>query len=129
MSVRSSLLKTFVGAGLAGLLVATAAAHHGWNWAESAQTKLTGTVRKVEVSPPHPWLDVETAGDGLWRIELGNPSQTERSGFVAGSAKPGDRIVATGNRSKDHQEKRMKAVQITVGDKTFDIYPERIEKR
>jgi hypothetical protein len=128
MSVRF-LSKTLVGASLTGLLVAGAAAHHGWNWAESEQMNLTGTVRKVEVSPPHPWLDVETPADGTWRVELGNPSQTERSGFVVGSAKPGDQIVATGNRAQDHKEKRMKAVQITVGGKTFDIYPERIQKR
>lgn len=121
--------QTLVGAGLASLLVAGAAAHHGWSWADSEQFKLSGTVRKVEVSPPHPWLDVETTSDGVWRVELGNPSQTERAGFVVGSAKPGDKVVATGNRSKDHKEKRMKAVQLTVGDKTYDIYPERIEKR
>jgi len=123
------LSKAFAGIGLAGLLVASAAAHHGWNWADSEQFKLSGTVRKVEVSPPHPWLDVETADDGVWRVELGNPSQTERSGFVNGSAKPGDTIQATGNRARDHKEKRMKAVQITVGGKTYDIYPERIGKQ
>ena len=123
------LSKTFVGVGLAGLLVASAAAHHGWNWADSEQLKLSGTVRKVEVSPPHPWLDVETPSDGVWRVELGNPRQTERSGFVTGSAKPGDTIQATGNRARDHKEKRMKAVQITVGGKTYDIYPERIGKQ
>jgi hypothetical protein len=36
--------------------------------------------------------------------------------------------VAVGNRSKDHAEKRMKAVQISVGGKTYDIYPERIRR-
>ena len=97
--------------------------------ARSKSFKLSGTVRKVEVSPPHPWLDVETPNDGVWRVELGNPSQTERSGFVTGSAKLGDTVQATGNRARDHKEKRMKAVQITVGDKTYDIYPERIGKQ
>ncbi|WP_051231403.1 DUF6152 family protein [Stutzerimonas azotifigens] len=101
-------------------------AHHGWSWAEEEQMELTGTVTRVQIAPPHPWLDVETP-DGTWRVELGNPSQTERAGFTAESAREGDTIKATGNRSKDQAEKRMKAVQIEVGGETYDIYPERIE--
>lgn len=110
------------------LAVGSAWAHHGWNWADDQQTQLSGTVKSVQMAPPHPRLDVETADAGLWRVELGNPNQTRASGFVEGSAKPGDRISVTGNRAKDHAEKRMKAVQITVGDKTYDIYPDRIQK-
>lgn len=110
------------------LTVATAAlAHHGWGWAEEQQSQLTGTIRTVTIAPPHPSMDVETASDGLWRVELGNPRQTERAGFVEGSARPGDEIVVLGNRSLDVNEKRMKAVRITVNGKVFDIYPERIQ--
>ncbi|HYG44419.1 MAG TPA: DUF6152 family protein [Bordetella sp.] len=115
------------GLAAAGLFTAGASAHHGWTWADTEQIQLQGTIEQVQIAPPHPWLDVQTQ-DGLWRVELGNPSQTKRSGFVEGSAKPGDSIVATGNRAQDHTEKRMKAVQITVGGKTYDIYPERIKK-
>lgn len=118
---RSLLLLTLAG------LAAAAHAHHGWSWADAEQMTLTGTVAKVQIAPPHPWLEVKT-DDGTWRVELGNPSQTERAGFAEGSAKPGDEITAVGNRSQDHDEKRMKAVQITVGGKTYDIYPSRIEK-
>jgi hypothetical protein len=111
----------------AGTMTAFAAfAHHGWTWAEEAQTELTGTIRSITIAPPHPALEVETA-DGVWKVELGNPRQTERSGFVEGSAKPGDAIIVLGNRSLDQSEKRMKAVRITVAGKVFDIYPDRIE--
>lgn len=110
------------------VFAATAAlAHHGWGWAEEEQSELTGTIRKVVIAPPHPSLDVETASDGMWKVELGNPRNTARSGFVEGSAKPGDEIVVLGNRSLDKNEKRMKAVRITVEGKVFDIYPERIQ--
>ncbi|MBD9371387.1 hypothetical protein IB238_01875 [Rhizobium sp. ARZ01] len=102
-------------------------AHHGWTWAEEEQTELKGIIRTVVIAPPHPTLDVETASDGLWKIELGNPRQTQRSGFVEGSAKQGDQVVVLGNRSLDPDEKRMKAVRITVNGKVFDIYPERIK--
>jgi len=104
-----------------------ALAHHGWSWAESEQMTLQGTVQQVQIAPPHPWLDVH-ADDGVWRVELGNPTQTKDAGFVEGSAKPGDAIVAIGNRDSDAGAKRMKAVQIKVGGKTYDIYPSRIKK-
>jgi len=115
------------GAILTTAIVSGAAAHHGWSWAEADQVELKGVIRQLYIGPPHPTLDVETANDGLWRVELGNPRQTERSGFVQGSAKIGDEIVALGNRSSDPGEKRMKAVRIAVGGKTFDIYPDRIK--
>ena len=105
----------------------TAMAHHGWSWAESEQMTLQGTVQQVQIAPPHPWLDVR-AEDGVWRVELGNPSQTKDAGFIEGSAKPGDAIVAIGNRDRDASAKRMKAVQIKVGGKTYDIYPSRIKQ-
>lgn len=103
-----------------------AAAHHGWSWAEADQIELRGIIEKISMGGPHPTLDVATADDGVWRVELGNPRQTERSGFVEGVAKPGDHVIALGNRSQDPKEKRMKAVRITIGDKRYDIYPDRI---
>lgn len=109
------------------LIVSGAAAHHGWSWAEADQIELKGVIREIYIGPPHPTLDVETASDGLWRVELANPGQTRRSGFVEGSAKVGDEVLALGNRSTDPKEKRMKAVRITVSGKTYDLYPERIK--
>jgi hypothetical protein len=104
-----------------------ALAHHGWNWAEDQQSELSGTVKSVSMAPPHPSLQV-TASDGKqWLIDLANPNQTERSGFTAASAKPGDAIVVLGNRSKAKSQLWMKAVRITVDDKTYDLYPERIK--
>lgn len=117
--------------GLAGVVIAAvlatgAYAHHGWSWAEADQIELKGTIREISMAPPHPTLQVESATDGTWHVELGNPRQTERSGFIEGSAKTGDEVVVLGNRSLDPNEKRMKAVRITVAGKTYDIYPERI---
>lgn len=105
----------------------SAMAHHGWSWAESEQMTLQGTIEQVQIAPPHPNLRVR-ASDGVWVVELGNPNQTKEAGFVEGSAKPGDAITAIGNRDQDAGNKRMKAVQIMVGGKTYDIYPSRIKK-
>lgn len=103
-----------------------ASAHHGWSWAEDAQTELKGTVRSISMAPPHPSLQVVAADGVLWQIDLGNPNQTERSGFTATSAKPGDAIVILGNRHLDKTKMQMKAVRITIAGKNYDMYPERI---
>lgn len=116
--------------GIAGTVAGAslpARAHHGWNWAEDQQSELSGTVKSVSMVPPHPSLQV-TASDGKqWLIDLANPNQTERSGFTAASAKPGDAVTVLGNRSKDKSQLWMKAVRITVAGKTYDLYPERIK--
>jgi hypothetical protein len=119
--------RTLMAAAAAVVITAAAAsAHHGWRWAEEEQSELTGTVVSLVVAPPHPSLEVE-AEDGMWKIELGNPRQTQRAGFDDTSASKGDKVVILGNRSLDGNEKRMKAVRITVEGKAYDIYPERIE--
>lgn len=119
---------------MAGALIAlaipasAALAHHGWSWADEEQTELSGTVRDIYIGQPHPTLQVETASDGTWTVELANPRQTERSGFREGSASPGDPVTALGHKSSNHAEKRMKAVRITIRDKVYDLYPDRIQK-
>ncbi|MEH6386639.1 DUF6152 family protein [Pseudomonas profundi] len=113
----------------AGMLFASGvAAHHGWSWAEPEQMQLTGTVKSVSIAPPHPSLDIETQDGESWHIQLGNPAGTARSGFDEDSAEAGDEITVVGNRSQDRSELRMKAVQVTVEGKTYDIYPERVEQ-
>lgn len=119
--------RAFLGGAVLTAVATGAAAHHGWSWAEGEQMELAGTIRRVTIAPPHPTLQVETPSDGMWTVELGNPTQTRRAGFVEGVANPGDRVVALGNRSQNRSERRLKAVRITVGERRFDIYPERIQ--
>lgn len=111
---------------LSATIAGTAFAHHGWAWAEGEQTTLEGTIQSISFAPPHPSLTVMSEGV-VWQIDLGNPRQTERSGFAEGSAKVGDAITVLGNKSQDENEKLMKAVRITVAGKNFDMYPERIK--
>jgi uncharacterized protein DUF6152 len=112
--------------GATAALARPASAHHGWSWAEEEQSTLTGTIVSVSMAPPHPQLNVKAADGVVWLIDLGNPNQTERSGFTAASAKPGDAVVVLGNRDKDKSKMHMKAVRITVAGKQYDMYPERI---
>lgn len=114
--------------GVATLLASAALAHHGWDWAEDAQTELSGTIVDIYIGPPHPELTVETADDDVWTIELGNPRATERSGFVEGVAEPGDTVTVLGHRSLDHGERLMKAVRITIDGQNYDLYPDLIQE-
>lgn len=106
---------------------APAAAHHGWSWAESDKTTLEGTIRAISMAPPHPTLRVEAADGTVWQVDLGNPAQTQRSGFTADSAKPGDAVTVLGNRSREPGATHIKAVRITIGGRNYDMYPERID--
>ncbi|MFD1882402.1 DUF6152 family protein [Paracoccus pacificus] len=115
--------------GVAMILAAgPALAHHGWSWAVEEQTELTGTVREVSMNPPHPSLMVEDAEGTVWQVDLSNPGATARSGWTAESAAPGDAVWLIGNRSKDPEQRLMKAVQIRVRDVTYDIYPDRVRR-
>ena len=112
-------------AALASALAGPALAHHGWSWAEGEQMTLQGTIRQISMAPPHPTLMVESEGK-LWQVDLGNPNQTERSGFRGDTAKPGDAVTVLGNRHLDKSKLHMKAVRITIAGKNYDMYPERI---
>ncbi|WP_240476649.1 DUF6152 family protein [Geminicoccus roseus] len=104
-----------------------ALAHHGWSWAESEQMTLEGTIQSISMAPPHPVLQVMSSDGVLWQVDLGNPRQTERSGFTGDTAAPGDAITVLGNRSSDPDDMHMKAVRITIDGQNYDMYPERIQ--
>ncbi|WP_408100584.1 DUF6152 family protein [Stutzerimonas sp. VN223-3] len=110
------------------LFTTQAFAHHGWAWAEEEQSELKGTITEISMAPPHPVLRVKAQDGRLWRVDLGNPNQTQRSGFTGDTAKEGDDITVLGNRTKEPNEAHMKAVRITVGGKQYDMYPERIKE-
>lgn len=111
---------------LLALFAAGAQAHHGWSWADGQQITLGGTLQAISMAPPHPTLQVKVADGSVWQVDLGNPSQTQRSGFTGDTAKVGDAITVLGNRHQDHGKRHMKAVRITLDGKPYDLYPERV---
>lgn len=108
------------------LAAGTAAyAHHGWSWTEDGFFELRGKITAIYIGNPHATLDVDAEGEA-WRVEMAPPSRTIAAGFTEEVAKVGDEVTAIGNRSVDEKEKRMKAVRIIVGGKTYDVYPDRV---
>jgi hypothetical protein len=110
---------------LGAAIPATAFAHHGWAWTEDGFFELTGIIKAVYVGNPHATLDVDVEGE-IWRVELAPPGPTMAAGFTEDVAQIGDEVVATGNRSQDENEKRMKAVRIVIKGITYDVYPDRV---
>ncbi|MER8398528.1 DUF6152 family protein [Mesorhizobium sp. M1348] len=108
------------------LVAGTAAyAHHGWSWTQDGFFELKGKITAIYIGNPHATLDVDAEG-AVWRVEMAPPSRTIAAGFTEGVAKVGDEVTAIGHRSRDESEKRMKAVRIIVGGKTYDVYPDRV---
>ncbi|CDX31193.1 conserved exported hypothetical protein [Mesorhizobium sp. SOD10] len=108
------------------LAAGTAAyAHHGWSWTQDGFFELKGKIAAIYIGNPHATLDVDAQGE-VWRVELAPPSRTIAAGFTEEVAKIGDQVTAIGHRSRDETEKRMKAVRISVGGKSYDVYPDRL---
>ncbi|QYK42405.1 MAG: hypothetical protein KF887_04580 [Paracoccaceae bacterium] len=111
---------------LALALPSAALAHHGWNWAVAEPETMEAVIETVTLAPPHPGLTVRAADGTVWEIDFTNPRGVERAGFREGSASPGDAVTIFGNRSRDANERLMKAVKITVRGQDYIFYPNRM---
>jgi len=99
-------------------------AHHGWSWTETEESQISGTIEEISFGNPH--MHIKLRNDaGLWAVDLSPPIQAQRSGFGPEAAKVGDRVVLTGHRAADRSVRGFKAETVTVGGKTYDVYPNR----
>ena len=101
-----------------------ALAHHGWGWTQEAESRLTGTIVSISFGNPHMHLQLRN-GNETWEVDLSPPIVAQGSGFGPGAAKSGDRVVITGHRARDMSVRAFKGETITVGGKTYDVYPQR----
>lgn len=105
-------------------LPTAAAAHHGWAWTESEESRLSGEIVSISFGNPHMHLQIRDSA-GLWEVDLSPPIVARRSGFGPDAAKAGDRVVVTGHRARDRNVRAFKGETITVNGKTYDVYPDR----
>lgn len=119
----------FASAVFAAALVtmASAIAHHGWDWTEDEQTEMTGTITEIYIGPPHPRLMIDTP-DGPWQVDLGNPRQTRDAGFIEGEAEVGDQVLIRGHWSNNSDERIIKAVRATINDTQYTFYPNLLQE-
>jgi hypothetical protein len=115
--------RTAIAAAVLALPVA-ALAHHGWGWTENEESRLSGTIESISFGNPHMHLQVR-ASKGVWEVDLSPPIVAQGSGFGRDAAKAGDRAIITGHRARDAGTLAFKGETITVGGKTYDVYPQR----
>jgi len=109
-----------------GLLLqaGTTLAHHGWSWTTGGNIELTGVIKTVQLGNPHGVLQVDVEGE-VWTLEVGQPWRNERAGLKDGDLAEGVEIRAFGEPAADLSEKRMKVERFFLGDREYDLYPNR----
>jgi len=84
---------------------APAAAHHSAAMFDDTRVvELKGTVKELQWSNPHIWLQVVVDDNGRkteWSIEGGSPNSLSRQGWRATTFKPGDAVTVRINPMKD----------------------------
>jgi hypothetical protein len=110
---------------MAALGVAGAAqAHHGWAWTTGKNVEMSGTIKKVRLGNPHGVLEVDVDGE-MWSFEVGQPWRNERAGLKDGDLAEGVAIRVVGEPAADAANKRLKVERLFLGDKKYELYPER----
>src|SRR4051812_17494921 len=93
-------------AAIALLAAATAplAAHHSAAMFDDDKVvELNGTIKEVQWSNPHIWIQVVVDKDGQkteWSFEGGSPNTLSRNGWKATTFKSGDLVVIRANPMK-----------------------------
>jgi hypothetical protein len=87
------------------LIGGPALAHHSAAMFDRERTvTVSGTVKELQWSSPHCWLQVLSPGDAgptEWSIEMGAPIELYRGGWRPTILKPGDKITVVFNPTRD----------------------------
>ncbi len=102
----------------------TALAHHGWSWTTGGNIQLTGLIKTVKLGNPHGVLTVDAEGE-VWTVEVGQPWRNQRAGLKAGDLAKGVEVRIIGEPSVNINDKLMKAEEIFISGKRYDLYPGR----
>lgn len=99
-------------------------AQDGWSQFDSELTSLEATVIDNNINGSDRTLQVRAADGFNWTIELADRARNEQAGLVAASTITGDQITVLGMRATQFGENRIKAVQLTIGENCYQLYPE-----
>lgn len=101
-----------------------AAAHHGWSWTTGVNIELTGVITETRLGMPHGELVLDVQGTA-WTVEVGQPYRNDRSGLRQGDLAKGVTITVSGEPSADPGEKLLKVERLWIGDRKYELYPDR----
>lgn len=103
---------------------APASAHHGWTWAEEANSELAGRIVAVKLGNPHGELTLDVNGV-KWVVEVGQPWRNAQAGLKDEMLAKGVALSVSGHRHTDPGKKVFKAERVVIDGRTFDLYPDR----
>ena len=110
-------------AGALALAAGAAQAHHGWSSYREDEGQVAGVLEAAELGAPHGLLKVRAA-DGVWDVMLAPPAGIQRAGLTLADLPKGAKILAKGHKRMDGT-REIKTERLTVGERTFDLYPNR----
>jgi hypothetical protein len=92
--------------GLMAPLIAPLWAHHSTAMFDNTQRiTVAATVKKLEWTSPHAWLQILVVNDQgeaeEWGLEMGTPAAMMREGWKPRSVKPGDKVTVVLNPLKN----------------------------
>ncbi len=99
-------------------------AHHGWSWTEGDNVEVTGVIKTARLGNPHGVLTMDVDGEE-WTAEVGQPWRNERAGLTDEMLSEGAEVTISGQRSRDAEEKRIKAERVIIDDQVYQLYPDR----
>ncbi len=109
----------------AGAALATpSAAHHGWAGYLDQEFALSGIVESANLGGPHGLLRVRVNRQ-VWDVVLSPPTRIQRAGLTMAALPRGTRVTARGHRHRNPRTLEMKTERLVIGNRTFDLYPER----
>jgi hypothetical protein len=109
---------------LATLLANVASAHHSFAMFDQQKEKtLTGTIKELQWTNPHIWIQVMAPDDAgktvEWSIEGGSPNNLSRKGWSRNSMKAGDKVIITIHPLKNG-DKGGSLMKVTVNGQALD---------
>jgi hypothetical protein len=103
-SVARSTVASGVAIWVAVMSVDASAHHSAAMFDDTKVVELRGTVKELQWTNPHIWLQVLVPGDGAvteWSIEGGSPNSLSRQGWRATTFRGGDAVVVRVYPMKD----------------------------
>jgi hypothetical protein len=124
MTIIKTALKILCGTALA-LFTSVVAAHHGWSWYGNEPFELTAEVVETHFGNPHDRLTLKDSDGNEWDVLLSPPGRSRRAGFTEANVNVGDIVTSYGHRRSEGNNFEMKTERIRVGDKLYNLYPNR----
>lgn len=124
ISLLRRLLPLIACAAFAAAAPPPASAHHGWEWAEEANSELAGRIVSAKLGNPHGVLTMDVNGV-QWTVEVGQPWRNAQAGLKDEMLVKGVALTVSGHRHADAAKKVFKAERVVIDGRKFDLYPDR----